>query len=761
MKLSIKQVLIIGVIGLQVLSVCLILASSYLTSQRVLRKHAQDMLANVATFTVHEVQNYLAPARDVAQLTQELVNHHIIRRETIAILERYFYEQLRLHANLAGIYLGLPSGAFIYVNRSDDKVAGGFRTKIIQVTDGVKTTELIWQDANLHELMREFAPQDTYDPTSRPWYVRAQESQRTIWTEPYVFFTSQQPGITVSTPIRNTTGEQLGIVGVDIQIDALSTFLSQLKIGESGRAFIVNRSGVVVAFPDLDQLKWPTGSEEGKFRLARVDELDDELTQKTFAATPRLATPFDVRAPMFRSFQHERKEYHAMLVPFANSQWPWTIGLYLPEDDYLGPIKRNRRLNIYLMLGIAGVGSFLGGLIVRSVTTPMRALQLEVQAVNQNDLETTFDKHSMIREIQETADSFTQMKVGLQTVQQKNNDLTQDLREQADALRRSEVRYRSLVEGSLQGIVMIQGSRIQFANQPAAFFFGYDEPEALVGRELLSLLDPSTPLSDDGQLISREVQARHPDGTRRWLSCELSEIVWEGQAACLVTCIDITVQRQLEQEVLMASERERHHLGQDLHDGLGQQLTGLSLLSSRVERQLVQQDHPEAATMIQLSRFLKEAVNQTHDLAHASYPVILESEGLGAALQSLREQAESLYGLTVGLTRPREALRLPAHAGIHLYRIAQEALTNAVKHGQAEHVSFELVETVSELRFQIDDDGCGFPDTDDFTPGMGIRNMKYRARLIGASFEVGRNPEGGVRIVSILPLLGLPTSTAV
>ena len=759
-KLSIKQVLILGVIGLQVLSVCLILASSYVTSQRVYQKHAQDIMSHIATFTVHEVQNYLAPARHVAQLTQQLVDNHIVSSENITLLERYFYEQLRLHAHVDGMYLGLPSGAFIYVHRSNDKVTGGFRTKIIQLKDGVKTTELIWKDTALNEMSRKFDPDDTYDPTTRPWYTRAQESEGTIWTEPYIFFTSQEPGITVSSPITTATGELVGIVGADIQIEQLSTFLSRLKVAENGRAFIVNQSGIVVAFPELDHLKWSTGEEDGTFRLAHIDELNDQLTQKAFASIRAVDGLIDIQESRFRSFEHEQNQYHAMLVPFDNSKWTWIIGVYLPEDDYLGPIKRNRRLNIYLMLGVAAVGSLLGGMIVRSVTRPMRALQLEAQAIHHNDFDTTFDKGSMIREIQETADSFAQMRMGLQTIGQKNSELTQSLRQQADVLRRSEALYRNLVEGSLQGIVVVQGARIRFANQQAAIFFGYANREALVDRELLSMLDPATPLSGEEPLVAHEVQALHPDGTRRWLSCELSEIIWEDEAACLVTCVDITVQRQLEQEVLTASERERHRLGQDLHDGLGQQLTGLSLLSSRVERQLIQQGHPEAATMTQLSRFLQDAVSQTHDLAHASYPVILESEGLGAALQTLRDQAESLYGLKVSLTGQMASRRIPANPSIHLYRIAQEALTNAVKHGQAHQVSFELDELPSRLRFRIDDDGIGFPDDEDFTHGMGMRNMTYRARLIGASLEFDRSPEGGARIVAILPLADRPVTSS-
>ncbi len=112
MKISIKWALIAGVIGLLVISVSIILASSFLTSQRVLLQHAKHIMENIATFTIHEAQNYLDPARDAAHLTQRLAQNAVVSSQDIDELEQYFHEQLNLHSNFAGIYLGLPNGAF-------------------------------------------------------------------------------------------------------------------------------------------------------------------------------------------------------------------------------------------------------------------------------------------------------------------------------------------------------------------------------------------------------------------------------------------------------------------------------------------------------------------------------------------------------------------------------------------------------------------------------------------------------------------------
>ena len=211
MKFSIKWALIGGVIGLQVISVSIILASSYLTSQEVLLQHAKDIMGNIAEFTIHEAENYLKPAQDAATLTQRLADSDVVGARNRDSLQSYFYEQLSLQANFAGIYLGLPNGEFIYVNRSSAKAENGFRTKIISLTDAGKVTELIWKDADQQEITREYDYQDVYDPTQRLWYMDARRKRETIWTEPYIFFTSQQPGLTTASPVFDAAGELAGV----------------------------------------------------------------------------------------------------------------------------------------------------------------------------------------------------------------------------------------------------------------------------------------------------------------------------------------------------------------------------------------------------------------------------------------------------------------------------------------------------------------------------------------------------------------------
>ncbi|MDF1552544.1 MAG: cache domain-containing protein [Deferrisomatales bacterium] len=540
MKISIKTLLIGGFIGLQVIPTSIILASSYLTSQRVLLHHARDIMENIATFSIRDAQGYLAPAEGAAQLTQRLADSEVVSSQDDALLEQYFYEQLALQTNFSGIYLGRPDGGFVFVSRMNDKVAGGYRTKLISINAGDRRTELIWKDPEQRELSRELAPGDSYDPRQRPWYKKAIGARGAVWTDPYIFFTSQRPGLTVASPAFGADGQLLGVVGVDIEIAEISTFLSRLKVGKNGLAFIVNQLGDVVAFPDPGKLK-QSSEGGGSWRLTKITELDDPLSRKAFASLHLPPGEYAVAQPVFGSFDHQGRTYHTMFAPFSDGKWPWAIGIYLPEDDYLGPIKQNRLANILVMIGVAALASVVGLIIARGVARPMTALRTEAAAVRDGDLGTSADKSSMIKEIQETSDSFTEMKEGLLAVRLRNTELTRGLEQSTEELRDKEMHLRatftSLVNFSDALVVRDPDGIVRFANPAAG---------ELLGTSIGALLGQTFPyrVENSGVLFLRD-----PGGDAKTAEVRVVETEWEGRPATLVALRDITERRRMEDEI--------------------------------------------------------------------------------------------------------------------------------------------------------------------------------------------------------------------
>ncbi len=549
MKLTVKTILVGGFLGLLLISITTILVSSYVSSEKVLQKHARDIMENITTLTIQQSQNYLEPAHDAVELTQRLANSKVVSSKDRKSLERYFSEQLALHSQIAGIYMGKPDGEFIYVMKNDSKVPGGLRTKLITTDKEGRTTELIWRDSSHKELYREQDTKDTYDPRERLWYKKAIESGKLIWTDPYIFFTSQKPGITAASPVFLKSGEIKGIVGVDIEIHDISIFLSKLKVGKSGRAFIMSKKGDVIAFPDSEKIKHPIHKGSAKFRLTKITELDDVLSRRAFESASDFSNTMELNEPLFSTFIENGNRYHVMFSPFTDTQWPWIIGIYLPEDDYLGPIKDNRLYNIFLALGIMSIASIIGIFIAGSISKPMKALQSEAMAIKGYDLDTTFDKKSIIKEVQKTSDAFAQMKAGLEKYRHTNESITDDLMQQAVELRENEIKLRatftSLVNFADALIVLDTGYIIRFTN-PAA--------EALLKAKASSLKGQKFPYPvTKGVKTELSIPAHHDNVFIVEMLTVDTE--WEGQNALLVSLRDIS-ERKWAEESLSKSNRQ-------------------------------------------------------------------------------------------------------------------------------------------------------------------------------------------------------------
>jgi len=203
--------------------------------------------------------------------------------------------------------------------------------------------------------------------------------------------------------------------------------------------------------------------------------------------------------------------------------------------------------------------------------------------------------------------------------------------------------------------------------------------------------------------------------------------------------------RNLQKELLEITDTEQRRIGHDLHDGLGQHLTGIAFMSKLLEQRLVARGVPEAEAALKIAGLVNKAIGWTRDLARGLAPVDLDhEEGLASALKQLTEATGELFGApcrfeTVGDTN----FRNPSIA-IHLYRIAQEALNNAIKHARPKHVVVRLTRDNGEVTISVEDDGVGFDPISLRSGGMGLRIMRYRAKMIAGNLEVRRRPGGGM-----------------
>jgi signal transduction histidine kinase len=219
---------------------------------------------------------------------------------------------------------------------------------------------------------------------------------------------------------------------------------------------------------------------------------------------------------------------------------------------------------------------------------------------------------------------------------------------------------------------------------------------------------------------------------------------------------NVTDVKRLERQIREISQREQERIGHDLHDGLGQELAGLSLLLKSLEREV----RSEAAHLLPRVRGLAETLNHSiataRSLAEGLSPVQLDHEGLLGALQHLVERSSKLYGVIIHLEAPRNLILADNSVATDLYRIAQEAVTNAARHADAQEIIVAVKDVNGSLYLEVIDDGIGIDAGASPATGMGLQIMRYRANIIGAVLEISSGKSGGTRVRCVLRQTKVP-----
>ncbi len=425
-KIPLGLVLTGGFLGAIIITVGIILLSSYMTTKDVLVKHASQLMHNVATTAIKDSEDFLSPAQTAASLAQRLAYHRVVSSQNVDVMERYFFEQLRLYPQFAGIYYGDEAGNFIYVNRDTTYSPNGFRTKNIDTSSGERNVILKWRNADFTGIEQKTTPQDTYDPRKRPWYTGAVKESSLVWTDPYIFYSSGQPGMTTASPVYSNDGKIKGVIGVDIEMAKISQFLGDLSLTPNAVALIVNKGNEVIAFPDLQRIM-VKGSKD-KLRFAKIDEMQLPIGKAAFSSMSKPVTTIDLGKEVYTQFRVGDNNYLAVFARFNNPKWPWTIVVYAPEDDFLREIKDNQQFNLYLSLLIAASACAIGYILTKSVVRPIRQLRKDANAIKSGKLVIRTPIDTVYSEIDETVEAFRNMEKGLIKEYNANATLNDSLR---------------------------------------------------------------------------------------------------------------------------------------------------------------------------------------------------------------------------------------------------------------------------------------------------------------------------------------------
>ena len=346
--------------------------------------------------------------------------------------------------------------------------------------------------------------------------------------------------------------------------------------------------------------------------------------------------------------------------------------------------------------------------------------------------------------------------------QQDNRETPKDA---PAALRENEQRLRAILETAVEGIITIdERGHIDSFNPAAERLFGYAAAE-VIGKNVSLLMPSPYRQQHDAYIgnylrtghakiigIGREVVGRRKDGTVFPVQLAVSEVRLPGRRLFTGFIHDLSERKQLEREALDATTREQQRIGQDLHDGLGQQLAGIELMGRVLAQGLEKISKPHAAQAARIAEHVRDALKQTRGLARGLTPVQVDADGLMAALQELAAGAEEMFGIKC-IFKCDRPVPVPDNAvATHLYRIAQEALTNAIRHGRAKRVAIVLTVTPGRLVLSVHDDGRGISGTLPPGRGLGLRIMQYRAGVIGGSLAIQREKTGGTAVICTVHL---------
>lgn len=340
-------------------------------------------------------------------------------------------------------------------------------------------------------------------------------------------------------------------------------------------------------------------------------------------------------------------------------------------------------------------------------------------------------------------------------------DLTEHEEAEA-ALRESEARTRAILETTVDAIITAdERGHIDSFNPAAESMFGYRKHE-VIGRNLSMLMPVPYRLEHDRYMeaylstgerkiigIGREVVARRKDGSTFPIDLSVSEFETQGRRMFTGVVRDISERRELEQEVLRISEEERERIGRDLHDSLGSLLTGTAmglhaLIARRQRGESIGSDDLE-----RVAQMIDEGARQAHALSRGLNPVHLESDGLIAALAEMTGSISVVVDAVCTLEVDQPVPSMSQPVATQLYRIAQEAVNNAVKHADASRITVEITTDEGHLKLVIRDNGKGI--TTSSGTGMGMHIMPHRARLINGVFSMdGSN--GGTTVTCAVPL---------
>jgi len=333
-------------------SIAFILVYAYHNNREDALALTDELLKTLDRQIAAEVQNYLSPASEMATLAANIIKDPSFAITSRAQIEPLAIQILKNYPQLTIFSIADVKGNFIMSKKMPD---GNIDTKIIDRTDNTRRVKWIRRDITGQVVAEEDVPDDTYDARTRPWYTGAVETRGLFWTDVYIFFTDQKPGVTAAMPVIDANARLHGVLGADIELEALNTFFRNLSIGSSGQALIIDQQGRLVAYPQADRMLKKVGD---ALQPVMLDELGDPVLSRAY-------NRFKIEGNGHRLLTvGERRYLNSISSLRATVGRDWSVIIVVPEEDFIGFVKENTRRALLMTSIIVILASIMAGLLV-------------------------------------------------------------------------------------------------------------------------------------------------------------------------------------------------------------------------------------------------------------------------------------------------------------------------------------------------------------------------------------------------------------
>ena len=489
-SISLRTVFVIPFIIQIVSAVGIVSYLSFKNSQKAIREITQELREEITSRATQYVDDYLEIPHSINTLNDSAFNINILNVNNSEKIRDYFWKQVKLTPKINTIQIGIhEQEKYTGVGRTDGKL-------VYKISDPL-TTQREFQSYAMDDRGRptkKVSGRPNYQMRLRPWYQESFQSQISIWSL-YIFFSHKALGMTLSKPVYNESGKLLGVTGIDITLEEIGDFLKNLRVGRTGKIFIMERDGNIVASSTEEQPFLSQG--EDLVRLNATDSQIPTIRSTTNYLQNHFGDLNKIEKSQHLEFFINDERYFLQVTPFEDPNakgLDWLIVVIIPEADFMAQINKNTRITIILCIIALVIAATIGILTARWVTRPLIALNQAAKDIAKGKWERTvhLERHD---ELGELAQSFNcmgaQLKESFQTLEKTNAELV-IAKEKAEVANQAKSRFIANMSHELRTPLNAILGFTQIMTRSQTLPRDYQENFAIIsrsGEHLLTLIN--------------------------------------------------------------------------------------------------------------------------------------------------------------------------------------------------------------------------------------------------------------------------------